>query len=419
MRTRFLRIWNRETLSPRRTLFAVSVATTLSLLGDTAMYTVLPTHTDEVGVTLLSVGILLSANRFVRLLLNGPIGLLTDRWPRRYIFIPAVYIGAISTATYALFQGFWPIFGGRLLWGLAWAGLWVSGNAIILDITGDRNRGRWVGLYHFAFLLGAASGSILGGLFTDLLGFRQAMALAAGLTFFGATIALLLLPETGHLSHEAAPIDGDRDARSRRTDWGQLYSSAALYGLNRLVMAGILFATFARFLADHLGDSIEVAGRTVGVTTVTGLALGMSTLIGMTATPVAGALSDRLRSRWGVISGGLATGVAGFTLIAQAMPLTMLLGLPLASVSSGSNQGLSTSLFGDLTPISRHGRRLGLLFTVGDLGSAVGPPLAYGLLPLIGLSSLYSICALLLAMMFVVAVRWTIIRPRFGATVAD
>jgi MFS family permease len=414
-----VQISNRDTLNRRRALLMVGVATTLSLLGDTAIYTVLPTHNDEAGIALVSVGILLSANRFVRLLLNGPIGLLTDRWSRRHIFIPAVYIGAISTAMYALFQGFWPIFGGRLLWGLAWAGLWVSGNAIVLDITGDQNRGRWVGLYHFAFLLGAASGSMLGGVMTDLLGFHGAMALAAGFTFFGATLALLLLPETGHLRNDPSPVEGDRNVRSRRTDRGQLYSSAALYGLNRLVMAGILFATFARFLADHLGESIEVAGRTVGVATVTGLALGMSTLIGMIATPVAGALSDRLRTRWGVISGGLASGITGFALIARATPLTMILGLPLASVSSGSNQGLSTSIFGDLTPIARHGRRLGVLFTIGDLGSAIGPLLAYALLPLIGLSSLYSLCALLLAMMLVVAVRWTIIRPHWRTASAD
>ena len=333
------------TIDPRRALFVVSLATTLSLLGDTAMYTVLPTHADEAGVALVSVGVLLSANRFIRLALNGPIGILTDRWSRRHIFIPTVYIGAISTAIYALFNGFWPILGGRLLWGLAWAGLWVSGNAIVLDITGDHNRGRWVGMYHFAFLLGAASGSILGGVLTDLLGFRQAMALSAGLTFFGATIALLFLPETGHLRDESSITDGIQSAPARRTEWGQLYSAAALYGLNRLVMAGILYATFALFLAQYLGESIEVRGRTVGVATVTGIALGASTLIGMIATPIAGTLSDRLRTRWGVISGGLATGVAGFALIAQAAPLTMLLGLPLASVSSGGSQGLATSLF--------------------------------------------------------------------------
>jgi MFS family permease len=184
-------------------------------------------------------------------------------------------------------------------------------------------------------------------------------------------------------------------------------------------MAGILFATFGLFLAQRFGESIEVAGRTYGVATITGLALGLSTLIGMIATPISGALSDRFRTRWGIISGGLSTGVAGFTLLAQATPLTMLLGLPMASVSSGSNQGLSTSLFGDLTPITRHGRRLGLLFTVGDLGSALGPPLAYGLLPIIGLSSIYGACALLLAMMLIVAIRWAIIRPHLRTVAVD
>ncbi len=37
----------------------------------------------------------------------------------------------------------------------------------------------------------------------------------------------------------------------------------------------------------------------------------------------------------------------------------------------------------------RRGRRLGILFTVGDLASAIGPPLAYALILLIGLSVLY------------------------------
>lgn len=399
------------TTDRRRALFAVCVATSLSLLGDSAMYTVLPTHTEAAGVTLASVGLLLSANRFIRLLLNGPIGLLTDRWPRRRIFVPAVFLGAMSTAIYVLSSSLWPLLSGRLLWGVAWAGLWISGNAIVLDVSSEGTRGRTVGIYYLSFYLGAAGGSMLGGVLTDWLGYHQAMAVCATLTFLGAVTALLILPET-FLSR-----DQDRHSTSKSTaqptqttDWKQLISAAGLLGVNRFVMAGVFIATFGLFLATSIGDSIVIAGRSIGVTTVTGLGLGLSTILGMVAAPALGSLSDRIGDRWRVISGSLSIGSAGFLLLAAATPVTVLFGVPMVSVSSGGNQGLSTTLVGDLSRQQRQGRRLGLLYTVGDLASALGPPLAYALIPLIGVSSLYLMSASLFGLMFVVAIWWAVIQ---------
>jgi hypothetical protein len=63
----------------QRALLVVSLATGMSLFGDTAMYIVLPSQYELIGLSLASVGILLSINRFIRVLLNGPVGVLTDR----------------------------------------------------------------------------------------------------------------------------------------------------------------------------------------------------------------------------------------------------------------------------------------------------------------------------------------------------
>jgi MFS family permease len=396
----------------RRALAAISIATSLSLLGDTAMYTVLPTHTASAGVALASVGILLSANRFIRLFLNGPIGVLTDRWPRRRIFVPAVFLGALSTAIYAWSGSFWPLLSGRLLWGIAWAGLWISGNAIVLDVSPEHKRGRSVGIYYFSFYLGAAAGSMLGGILTDWLGYHRAMAIAAGFTLIGAMVALFMLPETSGLnpdpsSSSSAGAPEAVRAPSDTTDWRQLFSATGLLGVNRFVMAGVFLATFGLFLAQILGESIIVAERAVGVTTITGLGIGLSTLLGMVAAPAAGGLSDRIKSRWRVVSGGLVTGMTGFGLLAAGTSASILFGLPLVSIASGANQGLSTTLVGDLSPRRRHGRRLGLLYTVGDFASAIGPPIAYALIPLIGLSSLYLMSAGLFGLMLLVALWWT------------
>jgi hypothetical protein len=51
---------------------------------------------------------------------------------------------------------------------------------------------------------------------------------------------------------------------------------------------------------------------------------------------------------------------------------------------------------------------LGLLFTTGDLASAIGPPLAYAIIPLLGLNGTYLLNAGLFFAMFLVAWQWAV-----------
>ncbi len=399
-------MFHTSTPSPGRVTFIVGLATGLSLLGDSSLYTVLPTHTVEAGVTVASVGILLSANRFIRLVLNGPMGLAYDRWPRRRLFLPALALGGLSTAILDLTSGFWPLLAARLLWGLAWAGIWVGGNTIILDVTRDEDRGRWVGLYQLAFFLGAASGALLGGFMTDVLGYSLAMGIESSLTLLGALAASLLLPETrGARPDPEAPSEAEPRSNpiTGSTARLSLISATALMGVNRLVQAGILVSTFGLFLAQMVGDGVRVGPREIGVASLTGLGLGGATLIAMAAAPLMGWLSDKARHRWGVAAGGLLPGIAGFSLLAMGPPLGALVALPATAITSGSNQSLSTALIGDLGGRGRRGRYLGLLYTIGDLASAVGPPLAYALIPVVGLRGVYLLSAGLLSAMLLVS----------------
>jgi MFS family permease len=158
-------------------------------------------------------------------------------------------------------------------------------------------------------------------------------------------------------------------------------------------------STFGLFLSQLFGDIVTLGRWTIGVATLTGLGLGTTALLNMASAPLVGRLSDRVGNRWRVATGSLTVGMAGFGMLALGLPLAILFGLPLTSISSGSNQGLSTALVGDLSNGGRHGRYLGILFTVGDLGSAIGPPLAYALLPFWGIQGVYWLCAALLGMM--------------------
>ena len=354
----------------------------------------------------MSVGVLLSANRFIRLFLNGPMGIAYDRFSHRTLFISALFIGTLSTAIYGLTRGFWPLFFGRLLWGLAWSGIWVGGNTIVLDISNDESRGRYMGFYQFSFFLGAASGAILGGSLTDSLGFHQAFTVSAALTLLGAIVALIFLPETRQLKKE--PPQTEKNSRGNdhfmsKTDKVDFASATAVYGANRLVIPGILTSTLGIFLLQQTGEQIQISGHSVGVATLTGLALGLSTLIAMGSTLIVGWFSDHIRDRWRSVAGGLLPGIFGFVCLSLGLPSTIILGIPLVAMTSGSNQALSTVLIGDFGDRRRQSRQLGLMFTVGDLMSAVGPPLAYALINLMEVNTLYILSAGIFGIVFLIS----------------
>jgi MFS family permease len=188
----------------------------------------------------------------------------------------------------------------------------------------------------------------------------------------------------------------------------------ALIGLNRLLIAGTLAPTFGLFLLNEFGREATVFGQTMGVTTLTGLGLSMSTFVGMAFLPLAGALSDRLGNRWRITSLGLLPGTLGFMLLSLAWPWAIAIGLPLTSATSGSNQGMATTLIGDLAT-TRSGRYLGMLFTMGDLASAIGPLLVFWLVGFVNLRTIYLTAGALFGIMFVLTGWLSLHQPKLTA----
>jgi MFS family permease len=151
------------------------------------------------------------------------------------------------------------------------------------------------------------------------------------------------------------------------------------------------------------------------VATLTGALVAGRMLLSMVAAPLAGAASDWLGSRWRVAAWGLSIGVVSMALVAWGAPIAILIGVSLSAVAGGSVQALVTALTGDLVSQAQRGRAIGLLHTAGDLGSAIGPPVAYALMPWIELRGVYLLCTGLFAVGLALA--WLFrLRARPGAT---
>lgn len=358
-------------------------------MGDAALYAVLPTHTADAGIALASVGLILSVNRFIRLATNGMIGSLYDRWhDRRVIFIASLWIGVASTLLYGLTSGLVPLVAARLLWGLAWSGIWVGGNAIVLEAAPEAERGQWVGAYQMWFFFGSAVGTFAGGVFTDAFGYRNAMWIGASISALAALAAAFGLPRTRaqHLAHSG-------HARWWR-DWltiaPAMWSAICAHGVNRMVGAGVLSATMGLVVQQNLGES------SVGIATLTGGLLASRTFISLIGAPIAGVWSDRMKNRWGILAFSLAVSAVGIAMLGFPGLVLLFVAMIVSSATSGAIQSLGTTLVGDLSDRAHYGKNMGALHTAGDLGSAIGPLAAYALLPITGLPPIFFGCAALL-----------------------
>jgi MFS family permease len=175
---------------------------------------------------------------------------------------------------------------------------------------------------------------------------------------------------------------------------GELVSVVSLQGINRFVTAGVLAATIALLVQEQLSMNNLV----LGVATVTGILIGLRTILSMFAAPLAGSLSDKSGNRWGVTMTGLIFGSIGMLLLIRPDPVFILVGIGFSAIAGGSIQALVTTRTGDLVDQEQRGKAIGLLHTSGDLGSALGPITAYFLLRWINLSGVYVLCAILFAL---------------------
>src|SRR3954467_10898986 len=95
----------------------VGLVMSLALLGDSLLYVALPAHAAELALPLWSVGVLLGANRIVRLVTNGLAATLFTRVGGRGPVIAAGVGSVVTTAMYGLTPTFWPLLLARFAWG--------------------------------------------------------------------------------------------------------------------------------------------------------------------------------------------------------------------------------------------------------------------------------------------------------------
>ncbi len=378
----------RPSTESNRIVLAVVASTFFVGFGGGVIFPILPNLGEVLGISAVMVGLILSANRFTRLVSNAPAGALVDRIGTRKPLIVGLAIEASATGMYVVailstFPEAWFIVA-RILWGIGSALVFATAYTITADVSEADSRGTSMGLVRAGITFGFPAGLVLGGIVSDVWGNVEAFVLAAAFAALASVIAYLLVPETH--------VDGTDESVK---PWDIDLSVPALtiglvnFGLY-FAYVGILFSTLVLLLGDR---AITIFGLTEQGSS--GMLMAVTVLAGAVFTLGGGALSDSVGARMPVMLGFLCTACLGFAVLAVGTTVEWLIvACILIGAGQGGVGGPLTALLADLTPEDRMGRAMGTNNVFGDVGGGLGPLVALPFAETIGFELLYTISAI-------------------------
>jgi MFS family permease len=339
--------------------------------GDTLLYLLLPLHHDAFGVTLAEAGLLLAANRLVRIAGYGWVArLYADRGPRSACQL-AAFGALLSTTGYGLLSGVWALLITRLLWGLSFAAMNIATQA--LATAEMEGAGRRSGRMRSMVAAGPFLGLVVGAAIDQLAGPRLAF-LALAVVALAAFPFAVRLPRDGEGRPDRLP--GPRFRIPSRLDTWSFIQGMTLDGLFVMGMSVLAAAAIPSYAA-------LAAGAALALRYIAEIGLG----------PVGGALAQRFGPRRVLTLLSVSTAVGLAVIGAGTLWIGALLVVCL--------RGLVQPIAGPVVALENPGRNrvpaLAALATWRDLGAGTGPILAGALLPLVPHPALYGGAAMLLA----------------------
>jgi MFS family permease len=368
----------------------------LSLLGDSLLYAVLPSRPEAFSLRIWQVGILLGANRLVRLGTNELAGRLVRRSRSNRPLYGAVIAGSLITACYALPIGFWGLLAARLAWGACWSLFRVEGYLAALALSSRRTRGRIFAVYQAITRIGQGGGALIGGLLVDTIGIPSTFFI-----FGCATLSGLLLLWKAPRRNPETPTCAT-SARRGKPLIG-LWGCALALTMTEQMVANLT----GRLVADRVGPILPLS---LGVTSLTGLLLGFRSFATLILGPLAGMIGDRFgRRRLLMILIALQACCIGGITFSRTWPLLVTCLLLQFAAGMGVHLLLYT-LAGDLAPHRDGALHVSRFSTFLDLGTAAGPIVGFALYAGFGFFWVAMLAWLL------IAGAWVLLRWLVGST---
>jgi hypothetical protein len=348
-----------------------TAATVLSLTitGDVVLYLLLPLNAAAFGVSLPEAGVLLAANRLIRIVGYGWIARYFQRHGPRRTCTAAVIASGLSTLGYGLITGVIGLLFARLLWGLAFAAMNITTQ--VLATSEASGAARRSGRSRAIVSVGPVVGLLAGAVLSEVIGPQNVFLLLGAMAFLALAFTHKL-----HAGVQAAVTSRPRVALPSRLDSWSFVQGLTIDGLFIIGLSVLAAAAVPQ-----------------GAALAAGAALALRYLSEILLSPVGGIAAER----WGA-----ARVLVAFSMLSAAgLALIGVGALWVGALTVVILRGLLQPLPAPAVALQYQGSArvsaIARVATWRDLGAGVGPLIAGALIPVMPAWALYGAAALLLA----------------------
>jgi MFS family permease len=353
---------------PRKVVF-IGIAIAFSLLGDQAMYAILPIHFREIGLAPIHVGLILSANRWIRLLTNHVAEKAIARYNPSILLTAVLLLGALITLTYAAFSLFAILLLARMVWGLCWSFLRQIGMMTAVESAPEGNTAQVMGYFNGLVRIGSVCGLLFGGILFDLVGYRSTFFILGVVSLMGFPLGSISQRGIGPVKSSIIPY------REKKEEAGPVRGLLTCGFIVGCVGPGLIMATLGAILENRIGASIAVGTFLIGVATLNGFLLGGRWVLDSLFAPLLGAFNDRFGTWLGML---IFFSIGGVSLFACGVTSNILVLIFFILLYFISGTSLAVGIAAEAG--RRGSRTIALYASALDFGAAIGPVLSWVIL---------------------------------------
>lgn len=332
----------------------------------------------------------MAASTLTGVFLKLPAGALSDLFGRRPLLVAGAIVFATLPFTYLAISTLACLIVVRFLHGSATAIFSPVVSASLSDIAPTARRGGWLSTYSTAQGTGQAIGPIIAGYAVAAGRFDLAFTVSG---FIGLGVPLIVGTWRGMPARTSTRPTWEAFKHGVREvvhDRLVLITSAAHAA--QFVLNGMLNA----FLPLYAREILDLSGSEVG------WLFGIQTVTTLMVRPVIGVLSDRIGRRAVIVAGLTICSVAVFSLsLATALATVVVLVLTYAA-GVAITTGATSAYITDITRRARYGAAHGVFGTIYDIGDALGPIAAGGVVAWLGYAQMFQVMAVVAVVMAIV-----------------
>lgn len=344
-----------------RNLLIIFGVTLLAVMAVSSIAPALPAIVRDLGISKLQVGLLITAFTLPGVVLSPFLGVLADRFGRKRILVPSIFLFGVAGAACALTRDFNVLLVLRVFQGMGGAALGALNVTIIGDLYSGSRRTAAMGLNASVLSIGTASYPLIGGALASL-GWYYPFYLPL------VAIPMGLIVLTALRNPEPRNIEGFKDYL--RGTWGYLKNLkvAALFAAGVLTFI-ILYGAILTYFALLLDESFHASAFTIGL---------VMSVMALTTAIVSSQLGRMVRwfSEATLIKAAFAIYALALALI-PLMPSLWFLLIPVIifGIAMGMNMPSIQTLVAGLAPMEYRAAFMSINATMLRLGQTVGPPL--------------------------------------------